>query len=314
MPSHKISLIIPTMNRAHTLARTLETYMQASVIPDQIVIVDQSENGETRASVREIAAQYAHRTEITYVYQETPSLTRARNRGIALAVHGILVFSDDDVEVYEDTLQKVRELLADESISMLAGLDDHGENTASRIGYVLGTRSFRHRRIGHVTASVLGRYPKEVRGQIETQWAMGYFFVVRKALLDTWGLRFDENLTSYGYAEDLDFTYGYYRHSIQNNLRCVLDESVHVRHRVSDEYRIPSRTSTYMYVINRAYIAHKHGMGTRAQIAMGWCNFWMTVMRIVKRENAADMLHAIRVARKNKAAVREGRLHTLYEK
>jgi hypothetical protein len=217
-----------------------------------------------------------------------------------------VVYSDDDIDVYPNTLRNTYDIMQDTTVSMIAGIDDNAKGKSSAIGFFLGTRSFRNRNIGHVTHSMLGRYPDKVEGQVMTQWAMGYFFVVRHSLMTEWNLRFDENLVSYAFSEDLDFSYAYYRCSIKNHYRCILSDKVHVRHMVSTEYRIPSIKDTYMYVLNRAYLANKHGLGWRGEWAGMWCNFWRLIQRTLHKEDGKHMFDAMRYLCRHKKEVYEG--------
>lgn len=306
-----ISVLIPTMNRPETLKRTLDTYTQADRLPSQIVVVDQSQDAEIANEIERLVKSYEV-IETVYVYQETPSLTAARNNALKYAKEEIIVCSDDDVYVYNDTLYNVYRVMSDESVSMIAGLDDRSNGKNGSIGYLLGTRSFKKRKIGHVTLSMLGRFPDEVKGQVDTEWAMGFFFSVKKSLIMKWNLRWDENLTSYAFPEDLDFSYAYYKNSKKENLRCIFDETVHVNHMVSREYRVPSKKSTYMYVINRAYLSYKHNMGFKSRVAMGWCNFWRLIEKILKKEKPGDFINAQRCLRKNRKKVKSGEIKELY--
>ncbi len=292
-----ISVLIPTMNRPETLKRTIQTYMASEYVPSQIVVVDQSQDEENRRRIKAILDACTE-TGTVYVYQAVPSSTVARNTALRYASEEILVYSDDDVDVYPDTLQTLYSIMADRQISMLAGLDDNSKKNNGWVSYLFGTRSFKKRKIGHVTASVLGRFPNEVKGQVDTEWAMGFFFSVKKSLIEKWGIEWDENLTSYAYAEDLDFSYAYYKKAKAESLRCIYDDRIHVMHLASQEYRIPSKKSTYMYVLNREYLSHKHQMGIKSRLAMDWCNFWKLTERIVKRRAPGDMARAMRRATK----------------
>lgn len=288
-----ISLIIPTMNRPESLDRTLKFIAEADT-PKQIIIIDQSQKEEYLLANREVVNKYHNAFENVVVkYQEIPSLTKARNYGYTFVTEEIVVFSDDDVDVRKDTFANIWKLMQNECLAMIAGIDELTERSDTNIGYVLGTKSFKNRKIGHVTNSMLGRYPDEIMEQITTQWAQGYFFVVRKSLMDRWGIRWDENLTSYAYAEDLDFSYGYYKHACVDGCNCVLDPSVKVKHLATLEFRIPSVKSTYMYIINRAYLSHKHKMGPTGRLASSWCNFWRFVQCLINRQDAKTFLSAI---------------------
>lgn len=303
-----ISVLIPTMNRPQALKRTLTGYIKGDSIPKQIVVVDQSRDRKIANENLAIVESYKNFTDMVYVYQEVASLTKARNNAATRATQDIIVCSDDDVDVYKDTLGNVNEIMQDSSVAMIAGIDDNMTARSSIVGYFLGTKSFSKRRIGHVTASMLGRFPEQFEQKTETMWAMGFFFVVRKSLIQKWGLKWDENLTSYAYAEDLDFSYGYYKNAKRESMQCIIVKDVHVRHMTTQEYRIPSRKSTFMYVLNRAYLSHKHQMSWKSELAMHWCNFWIYVSRKIKSQEPKDMAEAMRYLRKNKEKIRNGQL------
>lgn len=289
-----ITIIIPTMNRSESLDRTLKCIFKGKYTPNQIVIIDQSQAQEKRTENQKILCKYKDCCEKRiYEYQQNPSSTKARNLGISKVENEIVVFSDDDIDVNVDTLKNVYAIMQDKEIAMIAGIDELTSSSATNIGYFLGTKSYRKRNIGHVTLSMLGRYPDNVQKRTETQWAQGYFFVVRKSLMDKWHCCWDENLTSYAYAEDLDFSFGYYKHAHAEGMKCILDPSVKVKHLATKEFRIPSSKSIYMYIINRAYLSHKHGMGFSGLLASSWCNIWRLVQNIVVRKNFKTLANAI---------------------
>lgn len=304
-----ISVLIPSMNRLQSLERTLNGYVQADWIPRQIVVVDQTQDAATAQEICQMVQSLSTDIVMTYVYQQTPSLPAARNNALRCAMEDVIVCSDDDVDIYKDTIKMVWEIMQNPAVAMVAGLDDNMGCSKTDIGYLLGTKSFRNRKIGHVTASVLGRYPDVVSGQVDTQWAMGYFFAVRKSLLEKWNLRWDENLTGYAFSEDLDFSYAYHRKAAAEGMRCILDERVHVCHLVSQEYRIPSKKHTYGYVMNRAYISVKHKMGWKSAIAMEWCDFWRLVERILRRRNPKDLWDALRFKHRHWKEISQGILN-----
>lgn len=300
-----VSVLIPTMNRPQALKRTIDTYYSAEYIPSQIVVVDQSRSEEDIASNKEIVAQLANINSI-YYYQEQPSSTKARNKAFSLAEEEIIIYSDDDVDVYEDTVKKVYEIMQDQTISMIAGLDDNMPASVSKIGYIIGTKSYKNRYKGHVTNSMLGRFPENLETETETMWAMGFFFVVRKSLVENWNIEWDENLLGYAYAEDLDYSFRYYKKAKSENKKCIITREIHVKHLTTQEYRTPSRKSTFMYVLHRYYLSHKHGMGVKGNMAIFWCNFWMYIQRRIKKEGYKDLQDAMSYYFRNKKKVLDG--------
>lgn len=280
-----VTIIIPTMNRPDSLERTLAQIADGTMQPRQAVIIDQSPDESVRVGNLRVTEKFKSLfVDIGYVYQQVASLTKARNEGLRHADNDIIIFADDDIDVDPDTVANVYDLMQDKTIAMIGGLDRLTRHSESNVGYLLGTKSYLRRNIGHVTRSMLGRYPDNIAGQTETQWAQGYFFVVRKSLIEKWDCSWDENLTSYAYAEDLDFSFSYFKHAKAAGLKCILDPRVIVEHLATLEYRIPGAKSLYMYIINRKYLSHKHKMGVRGEIASAWCNLWRLVEHMVKRQ------------------------------
>ncbi len=304
-----VTVVIPTMNRPESLERTIRHFAEGTDGPSQIVVVDQSQSADIREQNRNVMALFEGIIPLqNYVYQQIPSLTKARNLGLAHVSNEIVIFADDDIDVHNDTVRNVHAIMSDTNIAMIAGIDELTSRSDTNIGYLLGTKSYRKRKIGHVTKSMLGRYPDDITSRVETQWAQGYFFVVRKSLLDKWKIRWDENLTSYAYAEDLDFSFSYYKRAKQEGLRCVLDPLVTVKHLATLEYRIPGSKSIFMYIVNRAYLSNKHNMGFSGMIASGWCNFWRLVQAIITRRNAREYFRAMRASCKFRAQILKGKL------
>ncbi|WP_321424538.1 glycosyltransferase [uncultured Bacteroides sp.] len=301
------------MNRPDSLDRTLKFMAEANDKPQQIVVVDQSQDADVQMQNQKVLDSYKDVIpSLVYEHQQAKSLTKARNLGLTKATNEILAFTDDDIDVNTDTFTNVAFIMSEQKIAMIAGIDEYTQQSSTDIGYILGTKSYRNRKIGHVTHSMLGRYPDNIKIQTETQWAQGYFFVVRKSLMKQWGTKWDENLTSYAYAEDLDFSYGYYKKAHAEGLRCVIDPRVKVKHLATLEYRIPGANSIYMYVINRAYLSHKHKMGVFGHIESNWCDFWRLVERIVKKQQSAEFFHAIYCKYKYRSEIYSGKLD--YEK
>ena len=305
--NNHISIVIPTMNRLESLQETLDSYVSGDIIPNQIIIVDQTQDDEIRLQIVSMVRKYSKYAHIDYIYQNIPSSTKARNIGINICKNDIIVFSDDDITVRKDTIKNVLDIMENNDISMIAGINSNDQISKSKIGYLFGKKSYGKRKIGHVTKAMLGRFPeKRVEKSVDTEWAMGFFFIVRKSLIKRWNNYFDEKLTSYAYAEDLDFSYSYYKHSKDENLRCILNENVVVEHRVSNEWRVPTRKSTMMYVLNRVYLSYKHQMGWQSRILIRWCNFGDFLIYLGKRAGALDILKAQCICDKHRKELAKG--------
>lgn len=289
----KITVIIPTMNRVENLAQTLSNLLLSSVIPSEIIVVDQSTNDDTKNMVSDLNTKLGAKGIIRYFHQDHPSLTAARNFGCSVASNDLLIFSDDDVDVEKDTIKNVALLMSDKSVSMIAGKNNLEKKSKSLLGYLFGFKSFKNRKIGHVTNSMLGRFPNKIKEKTKTMWAMGFFFAVRKKYILSWGLRWDEKLTGYAYAEDLDFSFSYYKKSIEQKLDCILSSLVCVNHNCSAISRLTPRKVTFMYVLNRAYLLGKHNMVKKGKRCFDRVNRFLYLKRLFKKDNPKDIKDAI---------------------
>lgn len=301
-----IAVLIPTMNRPDTLKKTLNSYFSGIVIPDQIVVVDQSTEKNVRERIKNVVRAYADKSRVDYIFQRTPSSTMARNTAMRFCTTDIVIWSDDDVIVKKDTLSNIASIMSDSNISMIAGIDELTQDSKSIIGYFLGTKSFSKRNQGHVTKSMMGRFPNSSGGIHQTEWAMGFFFVIRRNLANEWNISWDEKLTGYAYAEDLDFSYNYYKKSHENGLRCITSDKVIVKHLASKEYRIPSRKHIFMFVINRAYLGYKHNMGKSSEIMMMWTNLAFLIKSKIDNKNYQDYKDAIKKCKEVKPMLKQG--------
>ena len=135
---------------------------------------------------------------------------------------------------------------------------------------------------------------------------MGYFFVVRKNLLDKFEIKWDEKLEGYAYAEDLDFSVRYCRKAAELGLKCIISPEIVVEHLASKEYRIEKEEHIYKYIANREYIYHKIYSTEFSRFSMQWTNLWMLIFRILKRNNAKIFFKIICLVRKNRKDVDKG--------
>lgn len=287
-----ISVVIPTLNRPQTLKTTLESMLSVNTVPAQLIIVDQSQQDSLRKETQKVSDRYAGTIDVQYIFQETPSSTKARNKGMEYANQPVIVFCDDDVKVKSNTFSEVATIMSDSAISMIAGIDLNEGLGSSLLGYIFGRKSYINRNIGHVTLSIYGRFPSQkILGEVPTQWAMGFFFCVKRENLYRWNIRWDERLTSYAYAEDLDFSYSYYKNSCKEGLKCILTPRVAVYHMHSREWRVSSYKSVAMSVINREYLSYKH-FSWQSRVATRWANIGEFLLKLVRHDNPMYIIYA----------------------
>lgn len=86
----KVSVIIPTYNRAKTLKETIDSVLSQRYDDLELIVVDDGSTDETR----EIIASYL--PHLKYLYQERRGVSAARNKGITHARGDCFAFLDSD--------------------------------------------------------------------------------------------------------------------------------------------------------------------------------------------------------------------------
>lgn len=288
-----ISIVIPTMNRLDSLQRTISNIMKGTMLPTEIVVVDQTPDIGMKEAIKTFLSKTT--LKCIYIHQNIPSLTKARNTGMNYVSGDIVIQMDDDVDIHANTLETINNIFNDNNIAMLAGIDEKTTGKSrSLLGYLFWKKSWIKRNIGHVTLSIYGRFPITVSERTPTEWCMGFFAVFRTNLIRKWNLKWDEKLTSYAYAEDLDFSFSYYKKAKREGLSCIMSNTVLVKHNVSREWRIPLRKHTYMIIRNRAYLSQKHfKKSILARIALIWSNWGELFRRIITNEAPKDWWDAM---------------------
>src|SRR4051812_14269251 len=87
--SSDVSIVITTYNHAHFLSEAIESAVNQSTAPREIMVVDDGSSDNPAA----IVAKYP---DVRFVRQSNQGLSTARNTGLDLAVGRYVVFLDAD--------------------------------------------------------------------------------------------------------------------------------------------------------------------------------------------------------------------------
>ncbi len=107
-----VSVIIPTKDRPDDLERAIRSLLGQSILPRELIIVDQSRDAKSRQRVEREFAGFLRRLRgyTKLVYLHDPSIgggAIARNRAMDVAKGDFWVFLDDDVELEPDFIQEL---------------------------------------------------------------------------------------------------------------------------------------------------------------------------------------------------------------
>jgi glycosyltransferase involved in cell wall biosynthesis len=90
MSDYSISVIIPTHNRAHTLARALDSVLAQTQPASEIIVVDDGSTDDTAQLLRK------HYPSVRYLQQQNQGVSTARNAGIRTASSAWIALLDSD--------------------------------------------------------------------------------------------------------------------------------------------------------------------------------------------------------------------------
>jgi GT2 family glycosyltransferase len=95
-----VSVVICTRDREEMLASCLQTFARQTRRPDQLIVVD---NASRSPGTREAAERHG----VTYIREDRPGLSYARNAGVSQALHEIVAFTDDDTLLHPQWLERL---------------------------------------------------------------------------------------------------------------------------------------------------------------------------------------------------------------
>ncbi len=129
MLSPVISVVIPTYNYGRFIGEAMESVLDQTLTPGEIVVVDDGSTDETEAVVREFGER------VRYVRQENRGVSEARNRGVAETTGEWIAFLDAD-DTWEPTKLETQaaRFAADEKIGLVhCGMREFDTVTGSTI-------------------------------------------------------------------------------------------------------------------------------------------------------------------------------------
>ncbi len=322
----KLSVVIPTYRRADSLGRTLGTIIGQNRRPEEVIIVDQSPPAERPAVLAMIQQASLRGLSVRMICSDIQSSTRSRNIGLEVATGDWVIFSDDDVDwpsgLSDALIAKVE---AEPALTMVAARDTCVPQVARPawqrfLAAIFSLDSWTPLRRGRVFACMQARYPQPIVGDMETEFATGYWFAVDREFLAANLLKFDEKMSRYAQAEDMLFSHQVYEASKKTGRRCVVSEDIHVAHLVSQEWREADSFADLCSAWNRIYIASTLRPGIRFWLSMAaiyWAAIHQALVRAVRGRGWVGHLRAYLVALRHLGEIRSGRfneLYALYEK
>src|SRR5437879_3752092 len=105
-PQPRIALAIPTFQREQVLIDVLENVLAQSVLPDEILVADQTPQHDSATLT--FLQHLVSSNQIKLLLLPEPSLTAARNEIIKASTCDFIIFIDDDVVLPDDFIARYR--------------------------------------------------------------------------------------------------------------------------------------------------------------------------------------------------------------
>jgi glycosyltransferase involved in cell wall biosynthesis len=136
----KVSVIIPTYNRAHYIQKALDSVMAQTYQDFEVIVIDDGSTDNTR----EVVKQYGEK--VRYFYQENTGIPGARNAGIRNSAGDYIAFLDSDDYWVKEKLERQMALFSEHPeygmvASCCASIEQDGsfreKNRPGKSGWIL---------------------------------------------------------------------------------------------------------------------------------------------------------------------------------
>jgi GT2 family glycosyltransferase len=279
-----VSLVLCTYQRPQSVKRFLDSVAAQTRPMDEMIVVDASRDQATEAVLA------AWRGPVTYWRVGDPlrGLTRQRNFALETVSHDLVAFFDDDVVLDRACLEEMER--AHRCAPDLAGVGGFGET------WMTPTVLWRLRRALHIVPtlrpgsytrtgmSVPWRFHEPTTSVLEGDWLPGCAMMLKTECAAH--IRFDEALSGYGQAEDLDFSL-----RLRQRGRIAMVGSARLEHFHAPAGRPNAFRLGHMEICNRHRIwrrQNRHpGLGDRFGFAYAWTLDTMLLLRDAVRPRYA---------------------------
>jgi glycosyltransferase involved in cell wall biosynthesis len=166
-----VSVIIPVYNGERYLSAAIESVLAQTVLPLEIVIVDDGSTDESKMVARRFVPN------VRVVTQSNGGPAAARNRGVGLARGDFLAFLDaDDLWVSNKLQRQLQALAADPALAMVFGQVEQFYSPELSQTTALPALGNRHLLAGiHVGAMLIRRTTFVQVGLFDPQWQAAEF-------------------------------------------------------------------------------------------------------------------------------------------
>jgi GT2 family glycosyltransferase len=271
-----VTVIVPTKSRPAPLERLVSLLLRQTRVPQHLVIVDQSSDGEARERVKTVFEREGPaKPRLTYLLDPSvPGAAVARNRGMDVADGEIWLFLDDDMEPEVDFIEQLLKVYQEDPfVSGVSGIvSNYGKPS---YGFRVWAHIFQRGPFHDQRQPIYWR-AEELRDSPPIRvphFGSGLMSFRAQAIR---GVRFDESLRGLPPGEDLDFC-----ERLGPSTRLVIAPRARIAHSPS----AVGRTREYWikeYAQGKLYVYHRNWrVGLVNRMACAWFEFGCGLVALV---------------------------------
>lgn len=253
----QVSIAIPTYNRAEDLDKCFNSLIVQTVLPKEIIMVDDSDNDEIEKLIEKRNKEFKEKNILLkYIRNEKEKSTSiARNIGAEKTTGDIILFLDSDVILDEDYIKEILKVY------------EENKNALGVQGYIKGNKkppkkiniwkllfiNQTEKNKCRVLPSTLATYPYYIDKIISCEWLSGSNQSYKKEIFKEF--KFDEKMKRYAYKEDIDLSYRIFK-KYPNSL--FMTPHAKLIHSISQIGRIPQLELIKLKEIYILYFFYKN--------------------------------------------------------
>jgi GT2 family glycosyltransferase len=259
--SANVSIVIPTRNRSYDLKKLLNSILFQTILPREIIIVDDSSDEKTRNLVYSFKNRFSSEgVSLKYLRGGEHGVAQKRNIGVFQSTGDICFFIDDDMILDRDYIKKVLEVYEKYPNALgvagyIVNIYSSGFSARDKLSNIIRRilLVFHFTRDACKVRPIGISYPFPLTKIISCDWLNAGSVSYRKKVFKEF--KWDENLRTYSISEDKDLSYRIYKR-YPNSL--YMTPYAKIFHAESPAARFPKKYVIYMGVAHSVYIFYKN--------------------------------------------------------
>lgn len=126
----EISVVLATKNRFHDIIKCIDSILDQTRLPDEIVIIDASDTQELNLKIKEFRSE---KTKIIYVHTK-PGMCYQRNIGIEKSYGDIVFILDDDTILEKNFIKEIVKIFEKDKYKKIGGVQGDVTNMLNYSG------------------------------------------------------------------------------------------------------------------------------------------------------------------------------------